>query len=74
MQKSHGKAGVKWSHGYAAGAKVFIPDLGDCNLCYATLKILSCAAEEAKQISKEFVGLSGDDNRVGVYNKLVKLI
>ena len=41
---------VQWSHGYAAGAKAFIPDLGDRDLCYAALKILSCAAEEAKQM------------------------
>ena len=65
---------VQWSHGYAAGAKAFIPDLGDRDLCYAALKILSCAAEEAKQIPEEFVGLFDEDDGVGIYNELVGLI
>ena len=53
---------VQWSHGYAAGAMAFIPDLSDHDLCYAALKILSCAAEEAKRIPKEFVGLFDEDD------------
>ena len=39
---------TQWSQGLAAGTRAFIPDTQYRDECYAALKILSCASEEAK--------------------------
>ena len=63
-----------WINGDAAGTAAFIPDLEDRDICYAALKIFSCAAEEAKLIPQEYVEMFGEDDGIGIYNGLIELI
>ena len=42
---------IHWQKGETVGKRAFIPDVKDCDDCYAILKIFSHATEEAKLIT-----------------------
>ena len=65
---------AKWQSGEAAGMRAFIPDIEYRDDCYVALKIFSCAEEEAKLITMEYVEMFGKDDGIGMYNQLVEII
>ncbi len=62
-----------WMDDQPAGTRAFIPDLRDREICLAALQIYSCAAEEAKQIPKEYCEEFGYEG-LDMYNEMVSMI